>query len=105
MDKSIPERIVHAAVIAENGFLVFMGKCHADCFHQADGVGVKMTSKADSQGFVTNRGRFVKRKDAARIAFMAGQTKDPEDILFSEMLWSKKSGGKYKYDYVKGYYL
>ena len=98
------ERIMHAAVIAANGFLVFMGKCHANCFHQAAHINIKMSNKADHQGFVTNNGTFVNRKEAAKIAFLAGQIEEPEEILFSEMLWSKRDNGKFKYDYVKGYY-
>ena len=98
------EVIMHAAVIAENGYLIFIGKCHSDCFHQAANISVKMSKKAENQGFVTSKGNFVNRKEAAKIAFLAGQINEPEEILFSEMLWSKSENGKFEYDYVKGYY-
>lgn len=98
------ERIMHAAVIADNEYLVFMGKSHADCFHQAANISIKMSNKADHQGFITSRGVFVNRRDAAKIAFLAKQIDTPEEILFSEMLWSKVENGKFKYDYVKGYF-
>lgn len=38
------------------------------------------------QGFVTSRGRFVGREEAAEIATRAGQCK-PTDYLFSEDVW------------------
>lgn len=45
--------------------------------------------RGDAQGFLTSTGRYVNRRDAARIALAAGQTAKltapPE--LFSEDLW------------------
>ena len=46
-----------------------------------DGVGEHI------QGFLTNKNRFVDRKEGAKIAFDAGQTKDLKTLLFSEDLY------------------
>lgn len=97
------ELIKHAAVISESG-MVFLGKCHADCFHQAFNVRVKMSSGSEKQGFFTNKGRFVGRSEAADIALAAKQIDKPIKILFSEDLWSKSDGGKFNYDSIDGYY-
>lgn len=40
-----------------------------------------------TQGFLTSKGRFIDRKEAARIAFMAGQIPEPANRLISEDLW------------------
>lgn len=97
------EVIMHAALVAKSG-MVFLGKSHADCFHQANAVGVEVSSKADHQGFFTNRGRFVDRKVAAKIADRAGQLSKPTTVLLSEDLWSPTGGGRFKYDSIKGYF-
>lgn len=84
------EQVKHAAVKAENG-MILLGKCHADCFYQGTNIGLKMSSKADDQGFVTSKGRYVKRDQAARIAKKAGQLKkdDKRKVrhLLSEDIW------------------
>lgn len=53
-----------------------------------NGVGI---DGEDVQGFVTNTGRFVDRKEGLAIALAAGQVLDPNNIrakqLFSEDLW------------------
>lgn len=98
------EVIVHACVISPTG-LYFFGKCHADCFGQAYGIGIKMSSEAGKQGFVTNKGRFLSRADAAKVAFEAGQIDQMVGTLFSEDLWSETDGGKFSYDSVEGYIL
>lgn len=124
------ERILHAAVWSEAqivlpisddmgraSLMLFMGKCHADCFHKASHLKIKMSQKAEHQGFVTSLGVYVGRHEAYKIALAAGQIEpsaplDPEiyetttpriQFLFSEDLWSPKDGGKYDYDEIKGY--
>lgn len=88
------EQIKHAAVKATNG-MVLLGKCHADCFYQGQNIGMKMSSKSDDQGFFTNKGRYVNRKTAARIAKRAKQL-DPKDksrkvsYLLSEDIWYRR---------------
>jgi hypothetical protein len=39
------------------------------------------------QGFITSRGVFVTRTQAAKIAYAAGQIAAPKRLLFSEDLW------------------
>jgi hypothetical protein len=39
------------------------------------------------QGFVTNKNRFVDRKEGRKIAFESGQTDEETGQLFSEDLW------------------
>lgn len=98
------ELIKHAAVKAENG-MIFIGKCHADCFHQGMNVGFKMSSKAEDQGFFTNKRRYVNREQAAKIAKRAGQL-DPKDKkrkvshLLSEDIWYQK---RFIYSPMTGY--
>lgn len=98
-----PETIQHAAVKTkdESGFL--KGKCHADCFRAGAELGLAMSSRAICQGFVTSSGRYVDREEAARIAHAAKQIDEPHRILFSEDLWSERSGGRYDYDKDTGY--
>ena len=98
------EIILHAAVKAKNG-MILLGKCHADCFWQGDNIGLKMSSKSQDQGFFTNKGRYVDRKTAARIAKRAGQL-EPEHKrkvthLISEDIWYQRS--KYIYCQMRGY--
>ena len=44
------------------------------------------TKSSDTQGFITSDNYFVDRKQAAKIAFEAGQTPVLEDVLYSETL-------------------
>jgi len=52
---------------------------------------------------MTSKYRFVLRKEAAQIAFKAGQIKEyePDDILISEDIWGVT--GEYDYDEKSGY--
>lgn len=47
----------------------------------------EVSRKLSSQGFYTSRGRFVDRKEAAKIAYDCGQTSELKDWLFSEDLY------------------
>ena len=96
------EEIKHAAVISQVG-MIFLGKSHADCFHQMAGVGIKPLTAAKAQGFFTSHGRFVDRDTAAKLAFQAGQIRHEASCLLSEDLWSDRHEGTQKYDSVKGY--
>lgn len=97
------EVIKHAAVKSVDGW-IFLGKCHADCFHQAHNIGVKMSQSADDQGFVTSHGRYLRRRPAAILAGDAGQVDRKIAILFSEDLWHKEHGGQFQYDPIEGYF-
>jgi len=69
--------------------IVFCGWRHANCIYQA----VAMTGLPSykmgevEQGFLTNKNRFVDRKEGGKIAFAAGQTDELKSYLFSEDLW------------------
>jgi hypothetical protein len=97
------EEIRHAAVKSKCG-MILLGKSHSCCFRQGAGIGLKMSSSAADQGFMTSEGRFVERPEAAKIAVSAGQIPGEPSILFSEDFWSEQYGGRFKYDYIKGYY-
>jgi len=96
------ELVKHAAVKTVCGQIMF-GKHHADCFHKGFNMGFKMCSKADSQGFMTNKGRFVTRMEGGEIAYNGGQIEKPNDFLFSEDMWSGQYRAKHNHDEVKGY--
>ncbi len=98
------ELIKHAAVKTESGMMM-IGKHHADCFHKGFNIGLKMEKKADSQGFITSKGRFVTRKEAGVIAKLADQIDKVTHLLFSEDMWCDKYMAKHNYDEVKGYVL
>lgn len=97
------EVIKHAAVRSIHSW-IFIGKCHADCFYKMKHTGVEASKKSYDQGFVTNKGRYVDRADAAKIAFEAGQIETEESYLISEMLWHQNDNGKYEYSEIEGYY-
>lgn len=75
--------MIKQAAISVNG-MIFRGKRHKD---------IKMRNKhifginSGTEGFVTNAGLFVDRKEAAKIAYMCGQIKSPVDKLKSEHLY------------------
>lgn len=94
--------IKHAAVKSKDG-LVITARSHAECFHKAHDLKIKMSQKADDQGFVDSIGHYVTRLQAADIAAKAGQVDKELHILFSEDLWG--SEGKYYYDEFEGYCL
>lgn len=98
------EEIKHAAVKSKEG-MIFLGKCHGDCFMQAHNCNVDMSSKALDQGFFTNQGRYVDRDEGAKIAVTSGQVTKPCSFLFSEDLWCERDGGLYQYDQIKGYHI
>lgn len=87
---SQPELVV-AAAIRSGGVIITVERPgrHGDCINFLHRLG---QDYAD-QGFLTNRGRFVDRKQAARIAWEAGQGSAREICngnLFSEDLWNEE---------------
>lgn len=70
--------------------LVLCGWRHGCIFPQIGGlVGErqKLGIFEREQGFLTNLNRFVGRKEAAHIAFNAGQIDQLKETLFSEDVW------------------
>jgi hypothetical protein len=75
-----PERIVGAAVKGENR--VFAADQHWGAANEAgryygveDPIGAGLLKDVKSDGFLTNKGRYVSREEALRIADAAGQSK------------------------------
>lgn len=98
------ERITHAAVKTTSKFIC-IGKCHADCFYQGQNMGFEMSKRSAAQGFMTNKGRYVQRDEAARIAKKAGQLnlKDKQrkvTHLLSEDIWYQR---RFLYCSMRGY--
>jgi hypothetical protein len=61
---------------------VELGYRHHDIFHRFENE-----MDEPEQGFYTSKGRYVNRAEAAKIAYAAGQIKEPTDKLFSEDLY------------------
>lgn len=89
------EEIKHAAVKAVGGFIC-IGKSHADCFYQGRNMGLTLQKKSTAQGFMTSKGRFVNREEAAQIAknakqlSKAGNARRIVTHLLSEDIWYRK---------------
>ncbi len=94
--KEIPLKKTIDGVLPKNcdSGIVVTGHRHGQCIwtvlsltglrtvtHAKDGVG------EHEQGFLTNKNRFVNRKEAAIIAFGANQITEPKETLYSEDLY------------------
>ena len=93
------EHIIFAAIRRDDNCIIF-GRDHAECIT----ISPKETCKSSrSQGFLTNKYRFVLRREAAKLAYDAGQISTWENgqILISEEIW--KDNPKYTYDSRRGY--
>lgn len=77
--------MIKEAAILKDG-VVYVGHRH-DSICKAYSKGFFNRDTGRIQGFVTNTGEFVDRKEAARIAFECGQIKKPVDGLVSEDLY------------------
>jgi hypothetical protein len=80
------EVVVEAAVRLEDGSIV-TGRRHADCIRKA-----KCWVSQSAQGFLTNRGRFVDRREGKSLMVAAGWRSVAEggyrgDYLYSEDLY------------------
>lgn len=80
------ERIKASAVKIHENQKIYTGKRHSDCLKLAADAGEKLPING-VQGFITNKGKFVSRHEAAKIAFSSGQTLKDEGFLYSEDLW------------------
>ena len=66
--------------------IVIGGHNHSHCIAIYTILTSGITKREDMQGFITSDNYFVDRKQAAKIAFDAGQTPVLEDVLYSETL-------------------
>lgn len=109
MDKSEKEYILCASVWFDDGVVsyhhqpkniksgfVVSGRRHHNCFYTVSVFTAKppinddfhkVNENISTQGFLTNTDRFVDRKEAAKIAFEAGQVPELYEQLISEHLY------------------
>lgn len=88
MQNDVPELIVCAACTCSDGAIV-LGARHWDLWMHSQ-RGDRKAGHIDSQGFITNRGRFVGRKEAWSIAEREGQIRRKvgcDGVLYSENLY------------------
>ena len=80
--------MIKSAAIRKDG-VVYTGRRHCDiiCEQFGKGISFKGLKKSESEGFVTDDGRFVNRQEAANIAFECGQTKENKQTLYSEDIY------------------
>jgi len=95
-----PKAGIRCAAIKAKSGKIYEGLTHADCFNKMQDDG-DPDGRAALQGFVTDAGEFVNRKDAAQIAFEAGQIDKPLQALFSENLRSRKLEPVVQVGYVR----
>ena len=70
--------------------IVACGWKHHNCFAILSAIEEsedKFDKSNITQGFLTNRGNFVTRKEGAKIAFEAGQIEKEQKTMFSEDLY------------------
>lgn len=79
-------KIKEAAIMHEGK--IWTGRRHSDVFKKIiEECGRLAAPVKGEQGFVTECGKFVSRKEAAEIAFKAGQVPELYPILMSEDLY------------------
>jgi len=92
-DCSEPERIVHAATMHRRTRRIYSVAApgrHHQVLSMMRQVGLNTSHGDNIQGFVSSRGRFLNRTEAAVVAKLANQLirkTPPENELFSEDLW------------------
>jgi len=87
------DKLVHTCSNIKSGLIVF-GLRHGNCFSilnkiypDREYITNNKDGKVTVQGFLTSENRFVTRREAAKIAFAAGQI--PENIAKIEFLFSE----------------
>ena len=70
----------------ESGIVV-CGRRHHNALMTLFEFAKEPKSEKVKQGFITNKDRFVDRKEAAQIAYKCGQISKEQKTLFSEDLW------------------
>jgi len=79
-------RIKEAAIMHEGK--IWTGRRHHDVIRKiVEECGREAAPVRGEQGFVTECGKFLNRKEAAKVAFEAGQVKELHPILMSEDLY------------------
>jgi hypothetical protein len=106
------EKIKHAAIRTVDDHII-TGQDHGRCIQFAVKLGIVTTGegrvKQDMQGFMTDKYRFIDRKEALELGLKNGQIDirmTHNDEAFSEMLWMPEIYyGKHEYDQSKGYFI
>lgn len=93
------EKILHACLRYKSRY--YLDKSHDLCYKQIN----KVDNSPIEIGFMTNKNRFVDRKEGSEIAFKSNQLNHKPTLLFSEHFWSEIYSGKYIYLKNKGYVL
>ena len=77
--------IQEAAIRTIPDMKVYTGRRHSDIIRA--NVNVDFAFSQCEQGFITDKGEFVSRSEAAKIAYKCGQIKEQKRQLFSEDLY------------------
>lgn len=90
-EKFIQMEAIEQACIFKND-KYYLGKNHATILCKAQNFGLEYNGlKGGEQGYMTTKGRFVDRVEAAKIAWINRQTKSPVGQLYDEDLIKPKS--------------
>ena len=73
--------MIKSAAIQKDG-IIYTGRTHADILNDPDRPMGML--KISEQGFVTDKGKFVTRSEAAKIAYECKQIPSSKNILYSE---------------------
>jgi len=77
-------KVIQQAAIWNNG-IIYKGKRHKDIvMSQPKHLNIR---KGGIEGFVTNQGIFLNRKEAAKLAYEMGQISEPVESLKSEHIY------------------
>lgn len=80
------EPLIYSPHNIKKGFVV-TGRRHNNIIEFVKEKLNRVTKQNTVQGFLTSDNRFVDRKEAAEVAWQAGQTRVRENRLFSEDLY------------------
>jgi len=69
-----------AAILKDN--ILYTGRSHSHMYEK----GINVDTIDSIEGFLTDKGEFVDRKKAAKIAFDCGQIQEEVLLLFSYMI-------------------
>ena len=82
------EKIMIAAIqitTIENDTIVMTGVRHADIWEDIHRMRANIKMRRKTEGFLTNKNRFVNRVEAKKIAVAANQLIVPEEETFTEL--------------------
>lgn len=81
-----PEMLLCAAVWTPTR--IWIGRTYDECYSKMEQHGIDTSRiNPENEGFSTSRNRFVRKAEAARIAWSNGQLTEPVENLQPEYLW------------------